>query len=133
MKRKRRDRTTKTHVVWGTIHYQQEHLQMLGLDAASEHGVIVWIKPAVTARDSVDVQQYHRANLDFPQQSTADQWYDESQFESYRRLGYDSARDAFDSLELPNGGQLAPGQFADIPAWFDARLSLMRDAAPKGF
>jgi len=133
VKRKRRDRTTKTHVVWGTIHYQQEHLQMLGLDAASEHGVIVWIKPAVTARDSADVQQYHRANLDFPQQSTADQWYDESQFESYRRLGYDSARDAFDSLELPSGGQLAPGQFADIPAWFDARLSLIRDAAPKGF
>ena len=63
-------------------------LDMLGLGAESAHGVIVWIKPAVTPKDAMDVQQYHRANTDFPQQSTRDQWYDESQFESYRRLGY---------------------------------------------
>ena len=71
---------------------------MLGLGAESAHGVIVWIKPAVTPKDAVDVQQYHRANTDFPQQSTADQWYDESQFESYRRLGYSSALEAFEDL-----------------------------------
>src|SRR5262249_559859 len=30
---------------------------------------------------------YHRSHPEFPHQSTADQWFDESQFESYRRLG----------------------------------------------
>jgi hypothetical protein len=30
---------------------------------------------------------YKRAHRDFPAQSTAQQWFDESQFESYRRLG----------------------------------------------
>jgi hypothetical protein len=30
---------------------------------------------------------YQTAHADFPQQTTADQWFTESQFESYRRLG----------------------------------------------
>jgi hypothetical protein len=115
-----RDRISKTHVVWGTITYQPEHLHMLGLDPGADRGVIVWIKPAVTADDAVDVQQYHRQNRDFPQQSTADQWYDESKFESYRRLGYDSARDAFADRSVPKGGQLTPGEFEEIAAWFHA-------------
>jgi hypothetical protein len=110
-----KDKTTKTHIVRGSITYQPEHLQMLGLDPASAaQGIIVWIKPTVTPTDSADVQQYHRANKDFPQQSTADQWYDESQFESYRRLGYQSVVDAFNSSP-----PIAPGDFPSIPAWFN--------------
>jgi hypothetical protein len=35
----------------------------------------------------MDVNAYAIANLAFPHESTADQWYSESQFESYRRLG----------------------------------------------
>jgi hypothetical protein len=122
--------------VWGSIRYQPEHLRILGLDPAADRGVIVWIKPTVTALNAVDVQQYHRANPEFPQQSTADQSYDESQFESYRRLGYESARDVFSDaiapgpLPLPPGAPpvppgpppLAPGDFAAIPRWFDSHL-----------
>jgi predicted acylesterase/phospholipase RssA len=86
------------HVVRGRIKYQPSHLRMLGLDVAPDQaeGTILWIKPVVRKRDAGDVRQYKLANDDFPQQSTADQWYDESQFESYRRLGYDAIRDAFD-------------------------------------
>jgi hypothetical protein len=40
--------------------------------------------------DSVDVTQYGLENCEFPQQTTGDQWYSEAQFESYRRLGYES-------------------------------------------
>jgi hypothetical protein len=43
----------------------------------------------------VDVTQYSLQNGAFPQQSTADQWFDEAQFESYRRLGYHSIEHAF--------------------------------------
>lgn len=35
----------------------------------------------------MDVYGYAAAKPDFPHQSTADQWFDESQFESYRKLG----------------------------------------------
>jgi hypothetical protein len=34
-----------------------------------------------------DVQNYKLQHLDFPHDPTADQWFTESQFESYRRLG----------------------------------------------
>jgi hypothetical protein len=33
------------------------------------------------------------ANLDFPHQSTANQWFTESQFESYRSLGFEIMED----------------------------------------
>ena len=120
-KRTRRDRITTTHFVWGNITYQPEHLTRLGLSAKSAQGVIVWIKPAVTPKDAVDVQQYHRANTDFPQQSTAEQWYDESQFESYRRLGYSSARDAFEDLPADRAAPMVQGNFDSIRGWFDAQ------------
>jgi Patatin-like phospholipase len=80
----------------GKIVYQAEHLRLLGLDEKTERvGDIVWVKPTVIAKSAADVRQYRRAHSDFPQQSTAEQWYDESQFESYRRLGYESGLQAF--------------------------------------
>jgi len=52
-------------------------------------GVLIVVKPSlVEARDEpIDVQAYAERNADFPQQTTADQFFNESQFESYRRLG----------------------------------------------
>ena len=53
------------------------------------NGVLLYIKPAILGRDEPrDVLQYSAANKAFPHQSTVDQLFDESQFESYRRLGY---------------------------------------------
>ena len=52
-------------------------------------GALIVVKPSlVEARDEpIDVQAYAERNPDFPQQTTADQFFNESQFESYRRLG----------------------------------------------
>ena len=52
-------------------------------------GYIIVVKPTLIddKDETVDVRQYRRENKDFPQQSTSDQWFDESQFESYRKLG----------------------------------------------
>lgn len=89
------------HVGHGCITYQEEHLRLIGLNENTErHGEIWWVKPTVTQGSAADVRQYRRAQSAFPQQSTADQWYDESQFESYRRLGYESAL-AFVDLASP--------------------------------
>jgi hypothetical protein len=35
-----------------------------------------------------DLVNYALTNDTFPQQTTLDQWFDEAQFESYRKLGY---------------------------------------------
>jgi hypothetical protein len=38
--------------------------------------------------EPADVLGYHKKVAQFPRESTADRWFDESQFESYRALGY---------------------------------------------
>ena len=86
------------HVVCGRIRYDAGHLRRLGwknVTGPQTVGRIVWIKPTVLPTDSGDVRQYKLENTDFPQQSTSDQWFDESQFESYRKLGELSGRAAF--------------------------------------
>jgi hypothetical protein len=49
--------------------------------------LLVVLKPGLTGREPLDVLQYAVAHRDFPQQSTADQYFDEEQWESYRKLG----------------------------------------------
>ncbi|MDT5158518.1 MAG: hypothetical protein QOH51_2875 [Acidobacteriota bacterium] len=51
-------------------------------------GVLIYIKPNVYGGEPADVFHYARSNHDFPHESTGDQMYSESQFESYRMLGY---------------------------------------------
>lgn len=52
-----------------------------------EDGVLLYIKPAVYGNEPRDVVQYRATHETFPHQSTADQFFDEPQFESYRALG----------------------------------------------
>jgi hypothetical protein len=54
---------------------------------AVEDGVLLYIKPSLNQNEPADVANYAALNADFPHQSTGDQWFDEPQFESYRRLG----------------------------------------------
>ena len=44
-------------------------------------------EPVVTGDAPSDVLNYAASNRPFPHQGTADQWFDESQFESHRMLG----------------------------------------------
>jgi hypothetical protein len=91
-----------THVVIGTIHYTDAHLASLAWSQASlatRDGKLIWIKPTILATDTVpDVRQYGLEHPLFPQQSTLNQWFDESQFESYRKLGEMSANEACAAL-----------------------------------
>lgn len=56
---------------------------------------IVYLKPALKGDEPVDVREYQQKNKPFPQQTTLDQFYDESQWESYRRLGEHVATSVF--------------------------------------
>lgn len=66
----------------GEIDYQA----IDGPDA--ENGVLLYIKPAFYGSEPADVYNYAKGCADFPHESTADQFFSESQFESYRALGY---------------------------------------------
>jgi hypothetical protein len=50
-------------------------------------GEILYIKSAYTRDLPADLVNFHKENPTFPNTSTMDQWFSESQFESYRRLG----------------------------------------------
>jgi hypothetical protein len=55
--------------------------------APERDGRLVLLKPTVHDDDPVDIGTYKRLHDAFPHESTGDQWFDEEQFESYRRLG----------------------------------------------
>jgi hypothetical protein len=50
-------------------------------------GKILYIKSTLTGAEPVDIRNYKREHPAFPSDSTVNQWFTESQFESYRRLG----------------------------------------------
>ena len=50
-------------------------------------GWLLYLKPTYLEDLPVDVRAYAAANSLFPHEPTSDQWFSESQFESYRRLG----------------------------------------------
>jgi hypothetical protein len=69
----------------GTIHYSDVD----GTDPAAD-GLLIYIKPTLRGRGEqvpYDVYSYSRESGSFPHESTVDQWFSESQFESYRALG----------------------------------------------
>lgn len=49
--------------------------------------VVLYVKASLDGEEPADVKQYSTANPDFPHESTAEQFFNESQWESYRRLG----------------------------------------------
>lgn len=49
--------------------------------------LLIVIKPRLIKDAPLDIVQYHSANPTFPQQSTTDQFFDDAQWESYRKLG----------------------------------------------
>lgn len=72
---------SKSRVAWGRITYADE-----------SHGALIYLKPVLCGNEPVDVFHYAAVHKDFPHQSTGDQWFEESQFESYRELGLITAQ-----------------------------------------
>jgi len=83
----------KYHAIRGEIRYR-----------SGKKGEILYFKSCLTGGEPNDVKDYRRLHKEFPQQSTANQWFDESQFESYRALGLFAANSI-----LERSGETAPG------------------------
>ena len=57
------------------------------VDEPDRKSLIVYLKPTLVGDEPPDITSYHVAHPNFPQQTTADQFFDEAQWESYRKLG----------------------------------------------
>jgi hypothetical protein len=67
-----------TYAAVGTIHYPEKDIAP---------GRIIYIKPGIFGTIPVDVFSYKSKHPEFPHETTLDQWFSESQLESYRSLG----------------------------------------------
>ncbi|SFD02302.1 hypothetical protein [Massilia yuzhufengensis] len=85
----------------GAIRYSQ-------VDQGGVDGTLVYIKPAIVGRENADLLNYRKVHPAYPHESTADQWFDETQFESYRALGQYigecAVGGALDAARKPDGG-----------------------------
>jgi hypothetical protein len=73
-------RLSAHHCALGLIRYDRIH-------ARAGVGYLLYIKTTVCGDEPQDVAQYRNEHPEFPHQTTVDQFFDEPQFESYRRLG----------------------------------------------
>ena len=80
---------SEKQIAFGKIFYPANGVQ------SQETGEIIYLKLNLTKEDSTDLLSYQIRNPDFPHQSTVNQFYSESQFESYRYLGYSVAQRGF--------------------------------------
>jgi len=93
----------KYHAVRGDILYR-----------SGKTGQILFFKSCLTGEEPNDVKDYRRLHPEFPQQSTGDQWFDESQFESYRALGFTAANSVFGHAH--SDGPSIERVFAAVPS-----------------
>jgi hypothetical protein len=77
-------RASGLHYAHFRIHYDRLYPSE---DGRSLDGDIIYVKPCFYGTEPPDVMEYAEKNPAFPHESTADQFFNESQFESYRKLG----------------------------------------------
>jgi hypothetical protein len=101
LKRQTQGGPAQSHFAVGKIRYS---------NSSEDDGLIIYLRPTLVAGDPVDVLGYNAVNPDFPDDTTANQWFDEAHFENYRDLGQvtgtaaeSTIREAIDWALAPNG------------------------------
>ena len=80
---------SQSHGMLCRVHYPAQGGKPAG------KGLILYVKLSVTGNEPELIRRYLALNADFPHQTTLDQFFDEEQFESYRRLGVHVAEGLF--------------------------------------
>jgi hypothetical protein len=101
------DGFSQAHCVVGTIKYPPPRQRTSAEESAATdceclgdegsglyEGTILYIKSSLVGDEPADLVAYKLQHDTFPQDSTANQWFTETQFESYRRLGHHIATTA---------------------------------------
>jgi hypothetical protein len=89
------------HCVIGQIHYENA-------DQDAPTGTIIYFKASLTGDEPTDVKNFKKGHASFPHESTVDQWFSESQFESYRELGYHEVFASIRGIPSDRGMPSAP-------------------------
>ena len=84
------DGESAVHCAMGTITYNN-----------GQPGHLLYIKSSLSGDEDYDITQYKKQHDAFPQESTLDQFFTESQFESYRALGRHIVDRIFEKTDKP--------------------------------
>ena len=94
------------HGAIGVIRYS-------AVDEGAPDGVLLYLKATLSGDEPIDVRNYAAGHPEFPHETTANQWFGESQFESYRTLGMHTV----ETLAGGNGARQDLAAFLDtLPA-----------------
>ncbi|MGA9186677.1 MAG: patatin-like phospholipase family protein, partial [Candidatus Acidiferrales bacterium] len=114
IKPKKTGKPSLEHCAVGKIRYDQA-------DIHGTSGTIVYFKASLTGDEPTDVKNYKTMHDSFPHETTIDQWFTETQFESYRQLGYHEVTTAIRGLQpgtetpVSDGKKSAPATKGDAP------------------
>jgi hypothetical protein len=92
---------SRSHSAVGRIRYP---------DRPEQESYLVYLKSSLTGDEPEPVLNYKTTCPDFPHETTADQFFDDAQFESYRALGWHIAEHTF-------GRWVTMPAFADVQAY----------------
>jgi len=70
-----------------TARFALARIRYDAVDEGAPDGYLVYAKPLMCGNEAPDVASYYADHPDFPHESTADQFFNESRTESYRALG----------------------------------------------
>ncbi|MGH9144962.1 MAG: patatin-like phospholipase family protein [Vicinamibacterales bacterium] len=99
----------REHARQGNRHAAVGAIRYSAVDGAVADGVLLYLKATLSGDEPIDVRNYAASHPDFPHETTANQWFGESQFESYRTLGMHTV----DTLIASDSIQ------RDLPAFLD--------------
>jgi hypothetical protein len=103
--------TPATHAPYwavGRIHYKAAD------GGAVEDGQLLYFKSGLHGTEPMDVLSYAMSHPTFPHETTANQFFSESQFESYRMLGFEIAGRALEAGGCPALDPAKPAAKADL-------------------
>jgi hypothetical protein len=91
---------SRRHLMLARIDYPDQQQIGSPSNQGAAHSLVLVIKPSLTGDEPLDVLQYAASHPAFPDEPTSDQFFDEAQWESYRRLGEHIGR-IVTTLDIP--------------------------------
>ena len=110
------------HCVVGEIYYPD-----------GSQGYLFYCKSSLTGDEPQHLLEYKNNHPSFPHQTTADQWFDEQQFEAYRSLGFHVAQEAFKPIGEVKRGQALEDNFIKLKQyWYPHSPAVRKNFARHG-
>jgi hypothetical protein len=102
IRKQEQTKKSQAHCAIGRIQYSN-----------GSQGYLIYLKASITGDEDVGIEQYRVVHPDFPHETTADQFFAEDQFESYRRLGHHVALKTFRGTSVGEHPVIAAGELFD--------------------